>query len=55
MSYNMKCSECNKALIWNSDEDFEDHYLDGKGIVTNLSCNNCDVFVMVYKKFEVNK
>ena len=42
----MNCYHCNKELIWGGDHDYEDD--GGEGIVTNLSCSNCDSFVLVY-------
>tara|TARA_R110001606_G_scaffold201990_1_gene350001 strand:- start:104 stop:262 length:159 start_codon:yes stop_codon:yes gene_type:complete len=38
----MKCEECGLELIWGGDHTFEDHGLDGDGIVTNSSCDNDD-------------
>ena len=44
----MKCWHCNNKLIWGGDFDYEDYGLDGEGIVSNLSCSNCDSYVEVY-------
>lgn len=44
----MDCWHCNTELIWGGDHDFEDHGMEGEGIVSNLSCPNCDTFVLVY-------
>ena len=44
----MNCWHCTKKLIWGGDNDYEDYGLEGEGIVSNLSCSNCDVFVLVY-------
>ena len=50
----MKCWHCSKDLIWGGDNDFEDYGLEGKGIVSNLSCSSekCDTFILVYNKVE---
>ena len=44
----MNCYHCNKELIWGGDHDYEDYDRPGEGIVTNLSCPNCESFVLVY-------
>ena len=44
----MKCWHCDNKLIWGGDHDYEDYCLDGEGIVSNLSCSNCDSRVLVY-------
>ena len=44
----MKCYNCDEELIWGGDhdcEESEDHV-----IFTNLSCPNCEAFVLVYWK-----
>ena len=40
----MKCWFCNgeKPLIWNCDYSYEDFGLDADGIVTVLTCANCN-------------
>ena len=40
----MKCWFCNgeKPLIWNCDYSYEDFGLDNEGIVTVLTCPNCN-------------
>jgi len=42
----MKCWHCNEELIWGGDHDTDEdsEYL----IVTNLSCQKCRAFVLVY-------
>ena len=45
----MNCWHCNKELIWGGDHDYEDYNMEGDGIVSNLSCSECDSFVLVYK------
>ena len=45
----MKCWHCKEELIWGGDHDYKDYNMEGQGIVSNLSCNNCDCFVLVYK------
>ena len=42
----MKCWTCNHELIWGGDNDTEDD--EEHSIVTNLSCPNCNSFVLVY-------
>jgi len=44
----MKCWHCNTELIWGGDFDYEDYGIDGDGIVSNLSCPNCNSYVEVY-------
>ena len=42
----MKCYNCDTELIWGGDHDCEedeDHL-----IVSNLSCPNCNAFILVY-------
>jgi len=43
----MKCWHCNTKLIWGGDHDMEEEE-DEYCMVTNLSCPQCDSFVMVY-------
>jgi hypothetical protein len=45
---NMNCWHCNHELIWGGDHDFEDYQMEGEGVVTNLSCPECDAMVLVY-------
>ena len=43
----MKCYCCGAELIWGGDHDDEDD--EGRElIVTNLSCSECDAFVLIY-------
>ena len=44
----MNCYNCNTELIWGGDHDYEDYNLEGEGIVSNLSCPECDAFILVY-------
>ena len=45
----MKCYLCDTELIWGGDHDCEDEPVsDDYSIVTNLSCPNCQAFVLVY-------
>ena len=44
----MKCWHCKTELIWGGDHSFEDFGMEGEGIVSNLTCPNCDAFVEVY-------
>jgi DNA-directed RNA polymerase subunit RPC12/RpoP len=43
----MKCYLCGTELIWGGDHDCEEESED-YSIVTNLSCPNCQAFVLVY-------
>ena len=43
----MKCWHCESDLIWGGDHDYETEQ-GGEGIVTNLSCPNCEAQVFVY-------
>ena len=42
----MKCWHCNTELIWGGDHDIEED--DDYCMETNLSCPQCNSFVMVY-------
>lgn len=42
---NDACWFCGGKLIWNSDYDYSDIYGEGEGIVSTLSCSECDAFV----------
>ena len=47
----MNCWHCDTKLIWGGDHDIEEDetYLFGDySIVTNLSCPECDSYVLVY-------
>jgi len=44
----MNCWHCNTKLIWGGDFSFDDYGLGGEGIVSNLSCPNCNAHVEVY-------
>ena len=47
----MNCWHCNNELIWGGDHDIDEDqtYLFGEySIVTNLTCPNCDTYVLVY-------
>ena len=48
----MKCWHCNSEVIWGGDFDFEDYGMDGKGIVSNLSCSNCKAYYECYLDLE---
>lgn len=43
----MKCWHCDSELIWSGDQDLEKEEYK---IVTNLSCPECEAFVLVYSK-----
>ena len=50
----MNCYTCNTELIWGGDHDDEDD--EGvEYIVTNLSCPECDSFVLVFTKLDNEK
>ena len=53
--FNMKCWHCREDLIWGGDFDYEDYCLEGEGIVSNLSCSNCEAYVEVYLPFNVEE
>ena len=47
----MKCWHCDHELTWGGDHDIDEDqtYLFGEySIVTNLTCPNCDTYVLVY-------
>ena len=44
----MNCWSCNSELIWGGDHNGEDYGIEEYEIVTNLSCHNCNAFVLVY-------
>jgi hypothetical protein len=46
----MNCWHCGTKLIWGGDHDEEDE--SEFDMVTNLSCPNCDAFVLVYRPRE---
>ena len=38
----MDCWFCGHEVIWSGDFDYEDFELGGEGIVTVMSCSNCN-------------
>lgn len=48
----MNCYHCETELIWGSDNTFEDAGIDGEGILTVLSCPECEAYVEVFKEYE---
>ena len=44
----MKCWHCNEEVIWGGDHDYEDHGMEGEGIVSNLSCSRGSAFYLCY-------
>ena len=44
----MNCWHCKTELIWGGGFDYEDYGIDSDGIVSNLSCTNCNSYVEVY-------
>jgi len=47
-----ECLDCKVELIWGGDHTFEDYGHDGDGIVSNLSCPNCNIFILYFKPIE---
>ena len=48
-----ECFECGeRAVIWNSDYDFEACGLAGDGIVHDLTCTNCGARITYYVTFD---
>mgnify|MGYP003631269654 FL=1 len=45
----MNCPSCLKKLLWGGEHSYDDHGLEGDGIVSNSSCANkeCKVDVVV--------
>ncbi len=37
----MNCWHCNTEIIWGGDHDYKDYGYEGKGIVSNFHCPNC--------------
>ena len=44
----MNCFRCGEDMIWGGDHSFEDYCMDGDGIVSNLSCSECDAYCLFY-------
>ena len=44
----MKCWHCNEEVIWGGDHNYEDHGMEGEGIVSNLSCSRGSAFYLCY-------
>ena len=44
----MNCYVCNNPLIWGGDHDIDEEEGSEHKIVTNLSCESCGSFVIVY-------
>ena len=51
----MNCYVCNNPLIWGGDHSFDDYFLDGEGIVSNLHCSKCPTEVLVYYNIDKEK
>ena len=51
------CWFCGDEMIWGGDHSFEDHGLEGKGIVANLSCRNedCNATALFYADMEATE
>ena len=50
----MTCWYCNGKMIWQSDFNFEDYGREGEGIVTILTCSECEVRAEFSSKPEEN-
>ena len=46
----MKCWHCVTELIWGGDHDADED--EEHDMVTNLSCPECETFVLVYHTFD---
>ena len=46
----MNCWYCGTELIWGGDADMEKDDSEDYDMETNLSCPNCESFVLVYRK-----
>ena len=46
----MNCWHCGTELIWGGDADMEKDDSEDYDMETNLSCPNCESFVLVYRK-----
>ena len=51
----MNCPDCDLELIWGGDHMFDECGMEGEGVVSNLTCPNCDVFVLVYRPIDDDK
>ena len=49
----MKCWHCNTKLIWGGDHDIDEED-ETSMMETNISCPNCNSFVIVYLPKETN-
>jgi len=48
----VNCWHCGTELIWGGDADMEKDDSEDYDMETNLSCPNCESFVLVYRKRE---
>lgn len=48
------CWFCRSEMIWGGDHSFEDHGIEGDGVVANLSCTNikCNATALFYSDQE---
>lgn len=44
------CWFCGEKMIWGGDDSYEDHGIEGDGIVANLSCPLCDAVAFFHSK-----
>ncbi len=49
----MKCLHCLKELILGGERDLEEDDNEEYDVVTNLSCPQCNSFVLVYRTREI--
>tara|TARA_R100000655_G_scaffold30322_1_gene61146 strand:- start:39 stop:197 length:159 start_codon:yes stop_codon:yes gene_type:complete len=49
----MNCWHCKHELIWGGDQDLEEDEDEEHDVVTNLSCPQCESFVLVYRAREI--
>lgn len=48
-----ECFNCGvRAVIWDSDFDYEDYGLEGKGIIHECHCTNCGARITYYIDIE---
>ena len=51
----MTCWYCNGKMVWQSDFNFEDYGREGEGIVTILTCSECEARAEFSSKPEEEK
>lgn len=48
----MNCWFCRAKMIWGGDHDFEDHGMEGEGVVANLTCSKCGATALFFSGTE---